>query len=199
MYSLFQFLFYMGFAMVMVFLIIAAIIAVIALWAVSGYNNLVQNKSLVQEAWSGIDVQLKRRYDLIPNLVETVKSYSIHESNIIENIVRMRAASMGASQVADKETAEVGLAGSLKTLFAISEQYPDLKANQNFLSLQKELSSVEQELQLARRYYNGTVRNYNILTKQFPTNLIASYAGFGSISYFEITDHDERSAPKMKF
>ena len=199
MYSLFQFLFYMGFAMVMVFLIIAAIIAVIALWAVSGYNNLVQNKSLVQEAWSGIDVQLKRRYDLIPNLVETVKSYSIHESNIIENIVRMRAASMGASQVADKETAEVGLAGSLKTLFAIAEQYPDLKANQNFLSLQKELSSVEQELHLARRYYNGTVRNYNILTKQFPTNLIASYAGFGSISYFEITDHDERSAPKMKF
>ena len=189
----------MGFAMVMVFLIIAAIIAVIALWAVSGYNNLVQNKSLVQEAWSGIDVQLKRRYDLIPNLVETVKGYSIHESNIIENIVRMRAASMGASQVADKETAEVGLAGSLKTLFAIAEQYPDLKANQNFLSLQKELSSVEQELQLARRYYNGTVRNYNILTKQFPTNLIASYAGFGSISYFEITDHDERSAPKMKF
>lgn len=189
----------MGLIMVMVFLIIAAIFAVVALWAVSSYNTLVQNKSLVQEAWSGIDVQLKRRYDLIPNLVETVKGYSIHETNIIENIVRMRAASMGANQVADKETAEVGLTSSLKTLFALAEQYPDLKANQNFLSLQKELSSVEEELQLARRYYNGTVRNYTILTQQFPINLIASYAGFGSIAYFEITDHDERSVPKMKF
>lgn len=183
----------------MVYLIIGAVFVLFALWIVSSYNSLVSVKVMVQEAWSGIDVQLKRRYDLIPNLLETVKGYSIHEKNIIENITSMRAASMGATGVREKETAEIGLTHSLKSLFAIAEQYPNLKANENFLALQKELSAVEQDLQLARRYYNGAVRNYSVLLIKFPSNIIAKIFGFQSVAYFEITESEERSVPKIKF
>jgi len=163
------------------------------------YNQLVRLHSLVQEGWSGIDVQLKRRYDLIPNLVSVVKEYSIHEKNIINDIVQARAASMGTTNINNKEKAELSLNSSLKTLFALVEQYPNLKANENFLALQKELSSVEDELQLARRYYNGAVRNYDINIVQFPSSLIAKNFGFNSISYFEITKTEERETPQIKF
>lgn len=180
-------------------IIIGAVLLLIGIWVMGAYNKLTHVKALVQEAWSGIDVQLKRRYDLIPNLVDTVKGYSVHEKNIIEDIVRMRAASMGATGVHEKESAEVSLNQSLKTLFALAEQYPDLKANQNFLELQKELASIEQELQLSRRYYNGTVRNYKVLIRQFPSTLIASLFKFSDVPYFEITESQERDVPKIKF
>lgn len=173
--------------------------AIVGLFVMVNYNRLVQGKFLMQEAWSGIDVQLKRRYDLIPNLIEMVKGYSLHEKNIIEEIVRMRALSMGATTIQDKEIAASGLTQSLKTMFALAEQYPDLKANQNFLALQKELSVIEQELQLARRYYNGTVRNYNSCVVQFPSNIIAKTFGFVVAQYFELNESAERSVPEIKF
>lgn len=183
----------------MLYFIVIGVIVVFLVFLVAGYNRLVQMRSLVQEAWSGIDVQLKRRYDLIPNLIEIVKGYSIHEKSIIEDLVRARAASMGATDVSDKEKAEVNLNQSLKTLFAIAEQYPNLKANENFLALQKELSTVEHELQLARRYYNGAVRNYTITITQFPSNIIANTFGFTTMPYFEITQAQERDVPRIKF
>ena len=180
-------------------IIIGAVIFIIAAWVTTSFNQLTYNKSLVQEAWSGIDVQLKRRYDLIPNLVSVVKGYSIHEKTIIDDIVNARAASMGAIKVDQKEKAELSLTSSLKTLFALAEQYPDLKANENFLALQKDLSQIEEELQLARRYYNGTVRNYMVKIAQFPSNIIAKMFGFESVSYFELTQAEERNVPEIKF
>lgn len=170
-----------------------------ATWIITSYNRLIYNKSLVQEAWSGIDVQLKRRYDLIPNLVNIVKEYSFHEKNIIDDIINARAASMGAVGIHQKESAEISLNSSLKTLFALAEQYPNLKANENFLALQHELSSIENELQLARRYYNGTVRIYTVTIAQFPSNIIAGMFGFDSVSYFEIRRTEERDVPEIKF
>lgn len=184
----------------MVYLVvIGAVIFLIAAWIITSYNGLVHSKSLVQEAWSGIDVQLKRRYDLIPNLVNIVKGYSIHEKNIIEDIVNARAASMGAVKIDQKEKAELNLNHSLKTLFALAEQYPNLKANENFLELQKELSNIEDELQLSRRYYNGAVRNYSIKIMQFPSNIIAKMFAFNPASYFEMTRAEEREVPEIKF
>ena len=180
-------------------IIIIALAAFVGLWLVSSYNCFIKLDALVKEGWSGIDVQLKRRYDLIPNLVSTVKGYSIHEKSIIEDVVRMRAASLGASGIQEKATAEAGLTQSLKTLFAIAEQYPNLKANENFLALQKELSTVEQELQLARRYYNGAARNYNVAVTTFPSNVMAKLFGFATAPYFEVTSSEMREAPKITF
>jgi LemA protein len=180
-------------------LLLAAIVLIIAAWIISSYNGLITKRSLAQEAWSGIDVQLKRRYDLIPNLLETVKGYSIHEKTIIQDIVTARAASMGATDVSQKEKAELSLNSSLKSLFALAENYPNLKANENFLELQRELSTIETELQLSRRYYNGAVRNYTIATTQFPTNLIANTFDFTPMAYFELTSAQERNNPSIKF
>jgi LemA protein len=181
-------------------LILVIAIAVLAIfWLIFSYNRFIHLNAMLKEGWSGIDVQLKRRYDLIPNLVSTVKGYSIHEKNIIEDIVRMRAASMGTSDIKEKAAAEQGLTQSLKTLFALAEQYPNLKANENFLALQNELGSLEQELQLARRYYNGTARNYNIAISTFPSNIIAGTFGFVTTPYFEVTSSDERDVPKTNF
>ena len=182
----------------LILLVILGIGAVGIFWFVGGYNTLVRLKALVDEAWSGIDVQLKRRYDLIPNLVAVVKQYSIHEKTVLENVTKMRAASMGATGVAEKADAENQLTGALKTLFAVSENYPDLKANENFLALQKELSVLEHEIQLSRRYYNGAARNYNIAVISFPTNIIASFTGFTKADYFQI-DEAERKNPEVKF
>lgn len=180
-------------------IVVLVIAALLIFWLIASYNRLVHLNAMVKEGWSGIDVQLKRRYDLIPNLIATVKGYSLHEKNIIEDIVRMRAASMGASSITEKAAAEQGLTQSLKTLFALAEQYPNLKANENFLALQKELGSLEQELQLARRYYNGTARNYNIAVTTFPSNMIAGPFGFAPTPYFEVTSSDERDVPKVNF
>ena len=179
-------------------MIFMAIVLGFILGFVFGYNRLVQLKSMVQEAWSGIDVQLKRRYDLIPSLLDIVKGYASHEKNIFEEVVKLRTASMGATDIKNKEKAELGFASSLKTLFAVAEQYPDLKSNTNFLSLQKELSSVEEELQFARRYYNGSVRNYNMSIQKIPLNLIAAMLGFKLENYFDI-NVKERDVPSTKF
>ncbi len=180
-------------------LIVLGFIVVIALWAITSYNRLVQLKSLTDEGWSGIDVQLKRRYDLIPNLVAVVKQYSFHEKDVLENVTKMRAASMAATSIDGKVEAEKGLTGALKTLFAVAENYPDLKANENFLGLQQELSALENEIQLSRRYYNGAARNYNISVRSFPSNLVAGMFGFVLVPYFELNRVEEREAPKVKF
>ncbi|MBI2352996.1 LemA family protein [Candidatus Dependentiae bacterium] len=168
------------------------------MWFIITYNSFIYLRSFVQEAWSGIDVQLKRRYDLIPHLVEVVKGYSFHEKNIIDNIVSMRALSMRSTGPEGKEQAELELSGALKSLFALAENYPNLKANENFLALQKDLSAIEQDLQLARRYYNGTVRNYNNKILSFPAHLVASFMHLQPVSYFEI-ELQEKSAPSIKF
>lgn len=178
---------------------ILSVLAFGLFWAIAKYNRLVSLKALVDEAWSGIEVQLKRRYDLIPNLVSVVKGYSIHEKGILEEIARARAASMGATRLGDKSVAEAGLTQSLKTLFAVAEQYPDLKANQNFLALQKDLSGIEEEVHLARRYYNGAARNYNITIAQFPSRVVAAFCNFEKVPYFELSAAHERDVPKIQF
>lgn len=179
--------------------LILAPLALVVFWFVSGYNRLVRLKALVDEAWSGIDVQLKRRYDLIPNLVAVVKQYGVHEKGIFENVARLRTQAMNATTVDEKSQAEAGLSQTLKSLFAVAEAYPELKANENFLALQKELGGIEQEIQLARRYYNGTGRNYNIVVTSFPSSVIASFTGFKSAPYFELTAAGERETPKVTF
>jgi len=169
----------------MVVLIVLVVIVVLAVLLVIGlYNGLVQSKVLVDEGWSGIDVQLKRRYDLIPNLVETVKGYSIHEKETLTQIAEFRSAAMNAKTIEEKGQAENQLSGTLKTLFAVAENYPDLKANQNFLELQKTLTDIESELQGSRRYYNGTVRDFNTKILVFPNNILAGMLGFKSRDFF---------------
>lgn len=183
----------------MVIYIILAILAIVILWAVSTYNGLVRLRALVDEAWSGIEVQLKRRFDLIPNLVETVKGYSLHEKTVLENVTKMRSMVQQAHSMSEKIEAETGLTQALRTLFAVAENYPELKANENFLKLQDSLASIEHELQLSRRYYNGTVRNYNVSLTQFPSNLIANMGGFKAAQYFEVSSAQERETPKVQF
>lgn len=180
-------------------IIILGVLGLIALWFIVGYNSLVRLKAMATEAWSGISVQLKRRYDLIPNLVAIVKQYSVHEREVLENVTRMRSVSMNATDITQKAQAENALSSSLKTLFAVAENYPDLKANTNFLALQKDLTTIEEELQLARRYYNGAARNYNISIHSFPSNLIAKTTGFAELPYFELEDANERKSPKIEF
>lgn len=171
---------------------------VFVFWAIGAYNSFVRGKAMVSEAWSGVDVQLKRRYDLVPNLVAVVKQYSIHEKDVLEKVTQMRAVSMGAQSVDQKAEAEKGLTSALKTLFAVSENYPDLKANQNFLDLQQQLFGLEGDIQLARRYYNGSARNYNISVQSFPSNLVARMFGFDPVSYFEISAEESQN-PQIKF
>lgn len=182
-----------------IFTVIAALIALGAFWFMGAYNSLVRLKAMVDEAWSGIDVQLKRRYDLIPNLVATVKQYASHEKGVFEEVTRARSVSMHATTVEQKADAERGLASALKTLFAVAENYPTLKANENFMALQRELSLLESEIQLSRRYYNGTARNYNIKVMSFPSSLVAHMSGFEKAPYFELDNPEERQAPKVSF
>lgn len=162
------------------------------------YNKLVGLATQADEAWSGIDVQLKRRYDLIPNLVETVKGYAKHESQTLEKVIQARNQAMQASGIEDKINAENQLTSTLKTLFALSESYPDLKANTNFLELQKSLSSIEDELSRARRYYNAVTRDYNILCQTFPSFIIANMTGFRKRPFFEAAE-SERENVKVQF
>ena len=155
------------------------------------YNKLVRIKNLTSEAWSGIDVQLKRRYDLIPNIISTIKGYSDHEANTLTKITQLRTIAMGASSVDDKAKAETALTNSLTTLFAVTENYPDLKANSNFSNLQKELSNIEEQLQLARRYYNAVIRDYNNSIQVFPNNLVANFLTYQPQSFFEVNNDIE--------
>ncbi len=180
-------------------ILLLGVLGLLILWFIAGYNSLVRLKAMASEAWSGINVQLKRRYDLIPNLVAIVKQYSVHERDVLENVTRMRTASMSAPDIAHKVQAENALSASLKTLFAVAENYPDLKANTNFLALQKDLMTIEEELQLARRYYNGATRNYNISIHSFPSNLIAKTTGFTEMPFFELEGAHEHTSPKIEF
>jgi LemA protein len=169
------------------------------LYVVVAYNGLVRLRNSVQEAWAQIDVQLKRRYDLIPNLVETVKGYASHEKETLEGVIRARQAGIDASTVESQAEAENMITGALRRIFALSEAYPDLKANQNFLSLQEELSSTENKIGFARQYYNQQVRGMNTRVEMFPTNVIAGLFGFKRMSFFELEDAAAREAPKVSF
>jgi LemA protein len=179
--------------------ILLGVVVVLLLWAVSLYNKLVTNKNLVAEGWSGIDVQLKRRNDLIPNLIETVKGYMGHERGVLDQVTELRTKSQAAQSVGDQARVEGAMGAALANLFAVAENYPDLKASQNFMELQKSLADIEDQVQLARRYYNGTARNFNILIQSFPSNLMASAFGFTTVEYFEIEDAAERAVPKVAF
>lgn len=178
--------------------IVLIVIAVLLLWIIAAYNGLVSLTNHAKEAWSDIQVQLKRRYDLIPNLVETVKGYAAHESSAFENVTKARAAAMGATSAADKAAAENQLSSTLKSLFAVSEAYPDLKANQNFLQLQQELGDTEDKIQASRRFYNSTVMTLNTRIQSFPGNLIASSFGFQPMDLFELSAADAAAAEPVK-
>src|SRR4030042_2297806 len=181
------------------FLILLGIALVLVFWLIAIYNRLVRNKNLVKEGWSGIDVQLKRRTDLIPNLIETVKGYMGHERNVLEKVTELRSKSLRTQDVAEKARLEGDLTRSLAALFAVAEAYPDLKANQNFLDLQKQLSEIEEQIQMSRRYYNGTVRHFNILIESFPSNLVAGVFRFTQAAFFELPDDADRAVPKVQF
>ena len=180
--------------------IILIILVIVLVWLVAKYNFFIKLVNRAKEAWADIDVQLKRRYDLIPNLVNTVKGYATHESEAFEKVTKARAEAMQAKTPEEKGQAENMLAGTLKSLFAISEAYPELKANQNFLALQTELSDTENKIQSARRFYNGNVRDLNTGLESFPGNLIASMFGFTKKEYFELTEGSAEKEPvKVNF
>ncbi|MHB1117967.1 MAG: LemA family protein [Minisyncoccota bacterium] len=179
--------------------IILGVFAVGVLWAIIAYNGFVTLVNRTKEAWADIDVQLKRRYDLIPNLIETVKGYAAHESSVFENVTKARAQALSAGTVHEKEVADNMLTGALKSLFAVSEAYPELKANQNFLSLQAELSDTENKIQAARRFYNGNVRDLNTSIESFPGNVIAKTFSFTKQEFFELDNEAAREPVKVSF
>ncbi len=180
-------------------LVFATFLLVLSIVVIGIYNTFIKRRNLLREAWSGIEVQLKRRHDLIPNLLNTVKGYMQHERKLLEGIAEMRARSINAGTVREKAETERGISAMLSSLFAIAEAYPELKANQNFLDLQSNLSNTEDQIQLARRYFNGTVRDFNTLVESFPFSIIASLFGFKSYDFFELQDQSERQAPKIEF
>ena len=180
-------------------LIILALVVLVGFYAVAIYNKLVRLKNLVAEAWSGIDVQLKKRYDLIPNLVETVNGYAAHEKETFENVTKARAAAQQANTVEGQQAAENKLNGALMNLIAVAERYPDLKANTNFLELQGTLAAIEGDIVKARRYYNGNVREQNTVIESFPSNLIANAFGFAKSVFFELDNPAHKENPSIKF
>ena len=184
-------------------IIVAAVVALLLIvflfWYVSAYNRLQRSKNFVKEGWATIDVQLKKRYDLIPNLVETVKGYAKHESETLQAVVEARSYAMRATTVSGKIEAENALSGTLKSLMKLQEAYPQLKANANFISLQEQLLSVENEIASARRYYNGTVRALNNRVTTFPSNLVARRMKMEKYSYFELDSEEERQNVKVRF
>jgi LemA protein len=179
-------------------LILLIIIAVIVIWLIAVYNGLIRLRNRVDEAWSDIDVQLKRRYDLIPNLVNTVKGYAAHERELFEKVTEARAHAMGAGTTADKAQAENALSQTLKSLFAVAENYPDLKANQNFLELQRELTDTEDKIQASRRFYNGNVRDFNTKIQVFPNNIIAGMLKFTAREFFG-AEEEAKEPVKVEF
>jgi LemA protein len=180
-------------------LIVLGVVVVIGFAVVGVYNSLIQLKNKVDEGWADIETQLKRRYDLIPNMVETVKGYAKHESKTFEAVTQARNMAMSAKTPEDKMQAENALTGTLKTLFAVAESYPDLKANQNFMELQSTLKEIEEKLQLSRRYYNATVRDFNTKVEIFPNNIVAGIFHFGRRDFFEIENAEERENIKVSF
>ena len=182
-----------------VLVVILGAAAAVVLWAIAIYNKLVRHRNLVKEGWSGIDVQLKRRANLIPNLIETVKGYMGHERGVLEEVTKLRAQSAADHTPGEQGPIEGALGRALGRLFALAENYPDLKASTNFIDLQDELSEIENQIQLARRYYNGAVRDLNILIEQFPSNLVAGQFGFVQAEFFEIEDAADRAVPEVSF
>lgn len=180
-------------------IVVIALVAIVLLYGVSVYNKLVKFRNLVQEAWSSIDVMLKKRYDLIPNLVETVKGYATHERETLDSVTQARTMAKNAGSVQEKEAAEKNLNQAMLNLFAVAEQYPDLKANTNFQQLQNELSSLESDIEKSRRYYNGTARENNTLVESFPSNIIANMYKFEKAPFFELQNTAEREVPSVKF
>ena len=183
----------------MVMYIGGGILALIAIMLIAYYNKFVRMKNLTEEAWSGIDVQLKKRYNLIPNLVNAVKGYATHEKEVFENVAAMRSTGINAQTVKDQIAAENMITQALGKLFAVAENYPDLKANTNFLQLQSELADIEDDIEKSRRYYNGAARENNIAIQSFPGNLVAASFGFGKYEYFEIENPKSREVPEVKF
>lgn len=183
----------------MEFLIFFGILVVVGLWVMSAYNALVRLRNMVEEGWSGIETQLKRRANLIPNLVETVKGYAAHEKSAFEEVTKLRTRSLEGGSIADRAATEGMLTRAIGGIMAVAEAYPDLKANENFVSLQSELSETEDQIQLARRYYNGTVRNLNIKVESFPSNIIAGWFKFIKAEFFEIEDAEDRAVPEVSF
>ncbi len=185
-----------------IWLILLIIVALILFWAVFVYNRLVVLKNRAKEAWSDIDVQLKRRYDLIPNLVETVKGYAAHEKEVLENVTKARTAALAAEESGDLKQiaqAENFLSGTLKTLFAVAENYPDLKASVNFLELQRELRDTEDKIQAARRFYNANVKDLNIEIESFPAMIVANMFGFQKMEFFELEEAAAKEPVKVSF
>ena len=182
-----------------IYWIILVVVIILIGWLIGIYNSLITLKNRVAEAWSDIDVQLKRRHDLIPNLVETVKGYAGHESTVFEKVTAARTRAMGATGAKDKAEAENMLSGTLKTLFAVAENYPQLRASENFAKLQDELSDTENKIQAARRFYNGNARDFNIKLQVFPNNVINSFLNFKVAEFFEIEEAKEREAVQVKF
>lgn len=182
-----------------IYVVISVVAAVVVLWLAGSFNTLVRSRNRVKESWSDIDVQLKRRYDLIPNLVEAVKGYAAHEKEVFERVIRARSAAMGAKTIAEHGETENMLSGALKNLFALAEAYPTLRASENFTKLQDELADTENKIQAARRFYNSNVLTLNTRVEQFPTNLVASMFGFKKEAFFHLTDEKEKEPVKVKF
>ncbi|HOE95088.1 MAG TPA: LemA family protein [Candidatus Sumerlaeota bacterium] len=180
-------------------LVIGGLVLLVILWFIATYNGLVRLRNQVKEAWAQIDVQLKRRHDLIPNLVETVKGYAGHERQTLEEVMRARAAAVSAHGVGEQAQAESQLSGALGRLLMVVEQYPDLKANQNFLALQEELTSTENKIGFSRQFYNEQVMQYNTRIQQIPANLVAGMFQFREEAFFELEDKSERAVPQVKF
>jgi LemA protein len=179
--------------------IVFGVVVAILLWAVAAYNGLVRRRQEVKNAWSQIDVQLKRRHDLIPNLVEAVKGYFGHERQTLENVIKARTQAVSATGLAEKAQAENMLTQTLRSLFAVSERYPDLKANQNVLALQEEVTSTENRISFARQFYNDQAARLNTAIESIPTNIIAGAGGFTKAEFFEIDDPGHRETPQVKF
>ncbi|MCI0502096.1 MAG: LemA family protein [Fusobacteria bacterium] len=177
---------------------VVVVLFVIIIFGVGIYNSLIRNKVNVEEALSSIDVFLKKRYDLVPNLVETVKGYASHEKETLEKVVAARATAMNAGSMEAEQVANNQLSATLKTLFALSESYPDLKANTNFLDLQSQLSKLEDDISMSRKYYNGAVREYNTSIQKIPANIVAALAGFKQAEFFE-TEEESKTVPEVKF
>lgn len=178
--------------------LVLVVLAILAVWMIAMYNGLIKLKNRVDEAWSDIDVQLKRRHDLIPNLINTVKGYASHEKEVFEKVTEARAKAISAGTETDKMQAENALSGALKSLFAVAEAYPELKANQNFLELQRELTDTEDKIMAARRFYNGNVRDFNTKVQVFPTNIFAGMLNFSKREFFE-AEEGEKAVPEVKF
>ena len=179
-------------------LILGGIILAVGLWLVSSYNSMVRLRNMVRNSWAQIDVQLKRRFDLVPNLVETVKGYAAHEKEVLEKVTQARSMVQSAQSIEQRQQAENQLANTLRSLFAVAEAYPQLKANDNFRDLQQQLSELEEKIAFARQFFNDTTMKYNTTIQSFPTNLLAGMFGFQALPFFEVDDV-QRQAVQVKF